>query len=150
MAGVIVIEDRLDEQCMRHVHLMGNEPIDEAGLHPFGIPSTTAIIERGETAGSHFVKVELPFRGIWNVDAACREGKFRRLVLWHLDGFVSIRDAITRAEYEFAHLFGFAPGYVFIKQLPRGAFHCQDVDGMLLLEVDWMLERSIAVGGRLR
>lgn len=53
MAEVIEIDDRLDSQCVRHVHLMSNEPIGDVALHPYGIAPTTAIIERGETAGSH-------------------------------------------------------------------------------------------------
>lgn len=85
-----------------------------------------------------------------NINAACVDGKYRRLVAWSLEGCDSVRGAIRGAAHDFKQIFKFAPKYVFVKQLPKGTENCMDVDGMILLQVEWMLERSIAVGGRLR
>lgn len=152
LGEVIVVEDRLDGQCMRHVHLMANEAIEDAILHPYGISPTTANFERGQAAGTHYVKAVTPFRGVWNVDAACGEGKRRRLVVWSLaiggQRWMEVREGARCAAVEFERRFGFASKYVFVRRLPKGAENCMEVEGMILLEAEWMVERAVAVGGR--
>lgn len=156
MDDVIVVEDRLDGQCVRHLHLMSNEEIGMEVLHAYGMSATTVKIERGETTESHYVKAEWIYRGVWDVNAACREGKFRRLMVWSLGSTfqvsgsksLSVRDGARQAAAAFERFFRFAPKYLFVRRLPRGAENCMDVQGMILLEAEWMLERAVAVGGR--
>lgn len=155
LGGVIVVEDTLTMQCVRRVHLMANEEISDSTLPSFSIPAIAAI-ERGETAGSYWLRAEWVYRGAWEVNGACAAGKFRRLVVWNLSSmfqvsgskFLSVRDGAREAAKEFERLFGFAPKYLFVRRLPRGAENCMDVQGMILLEADWMLGRCVAVGGR--
>lgn len=144
---VIVVVDRLDGQCVRHVHLMSNEEIGHEVLHAYGIVQTTATIEVGKEIGAYFVKASGPCKLVWNVNAAA-DGKFRRLVAWSLVGCDSVREAMRGAARDFERIFGFAPKYVFMRKLPRGTENCMDVDGMILLEAEWMLETCVAVGGR--
>lgn len=145
---VIVVEDVLTAQCMRRLHLMANEEIPFSTLSSFSTP-TTARIEWGEVAGSHWLKAEWIYRGVWDVDAACAEGKFRRLVVWNLEGCASVKVALYEAAHEFERLFGGRAQFGFMKKLPRGAEHGMDVGDLTLLEAEWMLERCVAVGGRL-
>lgn len=159
MAEVIVVEDRLDVQCVRHLHLMANEVIGRNVLRPYGIPATTAKIERGEVAGSHFVRAEWMYHGVWDVNAACAEGKFRRLVVWNLEGYEHVREAVNHAAIYFHALFGGVPQFGFLRKLPKGIENGREVAltlpspegrgaSVMLLEAEWMLERSVAVGGR--
>lgn len=156
---VILIEDRLDGQCVRHVHLMSNEVIGLEVLRAYGISTVTATVEQGETAGSYWLRASGPCRLVWNVDA-CVAGKFRRLVAWSLEGCESVRGAIGGAARDFELIFGFAPKYAFVKRLPRGTEDGMDVsltpspspdgrgESLILLEAEWMMERCVAVGGR--
>ncbi len=159
MAEVIEIENFLDGQCVRHVHLMSNEEIGRNILRPYGIPATTAIIMKGETAGSYFVKAEWLYRGVWDVDAACRVGKFRRLVVWNLEGYEHVREAVNHAAIYFHAMFGGDAQFGFMRKLPKGIEHGMEISltpspspegrgELMLLEAEWMLERCVAVGGR--
>lgn len=146
--SVVVVEDRLDGQCVRHVHLMSNEAIGREALRAYGILPTTALIEVGQSAGSHFLRASGAFRGVWEVNAACREGKFRRLVVWNLEGCASVKAALYEAAQEFERLFAGRAQFGFMNRLPKGAEHGMDVGDLTLFESEWMLERAVAVGGR--
>ena len=141
MDDVIVVENRVDDQCIKHLHLMSN----------FFINRPTAPLEQGvlkQEAGVWHYRAEYPYRGVLDVQAACADGKFRRLVVWSLNGCGSVREAICQAEVYFWAAFRFRPAYVFMKKLPNGVENGLDVEGMILVEAEWMLERSVAVGGR--
>ena len=141
MKDLIVVENYVDCQCIRHLHLISNYFIDR--------PS--ASFERGvlkQEAGAWHYRAEYPYRGV--LDVACIGGskKFRRLVVWSLDGCGSVRNAIGYAFIYFWQTFKFQPGYVFLRRLPTGVENGQDVEGMVLLEAEWMLEKCVAVGGK--
>jgi hypothetical protein len=83
----------------------------------------------------------------------CREGKFRRLVVWSLEGKgadeqrLTVRGALAGAAAEFERVFSGRAQFGFIKKLPRGAEHGMDVGDLTLFEAEWMMERAVAVGG---
>jgi hypothetical protein len=138
---VIVVENYVDSQCIRHLHLMSN----------FFINRPSASLERGvlkQVAGVWHYCAEYPYRGVLDVKAACAGGKFRRLVVWSLSGCGSVREAICQAEGHFWAMFRFRPAYVFIKRLPDEVENGLEFDGLVLLEAEWMLDRCVAVGGR--
>ena len=142
MSDVMVIDNYVDAQCRRHLHLMSNYFIDR--------PSASA--EGGvlkQEAGAWHYRAVYPYRGILDVACVENEKKFRRLVVWSLEGCKSVRDAISQAECYFWTTFKFRPGYVFMRRLPAAvdAASAPDVEGMILLEADWMLEKCVAVGG---
>lgn len=145
---VIVVEDRVDMQCVRHVHWMAN-----------AVPGVTFQVPSGEwvlESGVWHLRWEGPYRGMIDVPAACAEGKFRRLVVWSLDsgklevesGKWSVRVALFEAAMEFERLFGGRAEYGFMRRLPKGAEHGMEVGDLILLEAEWMLERCVAVGCR--
>ncbi len=136
---VVIVENYVDHQCIRHLHLMANSSI--------ALPFLEKGIITQETGAWH-LRVEYPYRGVLDVEAACKHGKFRRLVVWSLEGCGSVRAAIDQAEVYFWTLFRFRPAYGFMKRLPNGAENGQDLDGLILLEADWMLGKCVAVGGR--
>src|SRR5512140_3312306 len=121
MDDVIVVENYVDPQCMRHLHLMSN----------FFINRPTAGLERGELrqeAGVWHYRATYPYRGILDVKAACIDGKFRRLVVWSLAGSGSVREALCQAEVYFWAMFRFRPAYGFLRRLPAGVEHGQDFE----------------------
>ena len=146
MSDIIVVEDRVDMQCVRHVHLMSNAPLPAASpqMAPFG---RNLGGEWVKDAGVWHWRAEYPYRGA--MDFHC-EGwkKFRRLVVWSLDGCGSVREAMNQAEVYFWTAFHFRPAYVFMRGLPSVVEHGQEVDDLVVLEAEWMLERCVAVGGR--
>lgn len=164
MSDVIEIENYIDGGCVRHLHLMSNEPIGEEALRSYGLVRDRAQVERGETAGSHWLRAQGPCRAVWDVGAACAEGKFRRLVVWSFEGCGSMREAMGGAARDFRLIFGFAPKYAFVRRLPRGVENCTPLalralfrnsesanlgedSELMLLEAEWMMERCVAVGG---
>ncbi len=136
---VVVVENYVDHQCIRHLHLMSNTPI----------PNPSPKMGEGRLeAGVWHYRAEYPYRGVLDVECVGNHKKFRRLVVHSLEGCGSVRDAIHAAFTFFWATFGFQPGYVFMKKLPNGVENGQDFEEMVLLEADWMLERCVAVGGR--
>jgi len=136
----IVIEDYVDRQCIWHIHLMSNARLPD--LHPlYGLGNSMQEI------GVWHWRTEIPYRGV--MDFHC-EGwkKFRRLVVWSLEGHGSVREAISQSYTYFFVLFNFRPGFIFINKLPKGAENCQLVEGMFLTETEWMPGRCVAVGGK--
>ncbi len=141
MNDLIVVENYVDSQCVRHLHLMSN----------FFINRPTACSEQGvlkQEAGVWHYWATYPYCGVLDIACVGNEKKFRRLVVWSLDGYGSVREALGQAQAYFWTLFKFRPGYAFMRKLPAAAENAQDVDGMVLLEANWMLEKSVAVGGR--
>lgn len=159
---LIVVEDRVDMQCMRHVHWMSNSPT------PLSSSTTTSPhlpltginggsdVQWVQEAGAWHLRAVVPFRGVLDVHA---EGwvKMRRLVAWSLvdggqwtvdGGRLSVREGLREAWRLYVRLFGGEPRFAFMRRLPRGVENCVEVGGMVLLEAEWMLERCVAVGGR--
>lgn len=143
MDEVIVVEDRVDAQCVRHVHLMSNIELPCSSVpFPFERGSVT------REAGVWHYRAEYPYRGA--LDVACINGgkNFRRLVVWNLEGYELIKLALYDAWNEYLRLFYGAAQYAFIKKLPANVPNGYEVGGMVLLEAEWMMERAVAVGGK--
>ncbi len=147
MNDVIIVENYVDGQCMRHVHLMSNLEIGRTILRPYGIMD--CIQEQvTKEAGVWHVRAEWPYRGILDIQAKGWP-KFRRVVVWNLEGCESMRHAITEAyKYFFLQAFYFRPAYVFMKKLPKGVENGHDFEDLLILETEWVPGRCVAVGGR--
>lgn len=137
---VIVVEDYVDMQCMRHVHWMSNTPIPSPS--PNWVEGSIS-----QEMGVWHLRWEGPYRGVLDIET---EGgvKFRRFVVWSLDGCGSVREALKQAKAEYERLFGRGPQFGFMRSLPKGVEWFTEFDGLLLLDAEWMLERCVAVGGR--
>ncbi|MCI0551303.1 MAG: hypothetical protein L0287_10130 [Anaerolineae bacterium] len=151
---------------MRLIHLMANRELDISALQKYGPPAGGLVINTKFQTGTWHLWATWPYRGRLDI-AACisSEKKFRRLVVWSIDGYGSARDAIRDASNYFWRAFRFEPGYCFFRRLPAGVEFGQDFPSpqprlqgasqspngrgrMILLAAEWMLERCVAVGGR--
>ncbi|MCI0551481.1 MAG: hypothetical protein L0287_11035, partial [Anaerolineae bacterium] len=116
---VIVVENYVDRQCIRHMHLISNSQDSLLPAQREG----GGEIKQG--TGIYYYRAEYPYRGV--LDIHC-EGwsKFRRLVVWSFEGYASVRDAIRDASNYFWRAFRFEPGYCFFRRLPAGVEFGQD------------------------
>ena len=142
MTDLIVVEDRVDGQCVRHLHLMSNIEFDQACMTRYS--AVNGVVTR--EAGVWHLRAMHPYRGVVDIPAACVDGKVRRLVAWNLDGCASVRVALQEAAREFEKLFGGRAQFGFMKKLPEPAEHGMEIGDLILLEADWMLEKCVAVG----
>ena len=141
MNGTIVIEDLIEQDAWRRRHLLGNSPFEVS-------PSAGAEIQQWVEAGAHHLRIREPVRGAVDFYFEGLPIRFRRLVLWSLHGYTSIREAILDAAGEYERLFGGQPQFCYMKKLPRGVEIGQEVGSVLLFEAEWMPGRSVAVGFR--
>ena len=141
MDDIIVVEDRVDAHCVRHVHLMSNSDPACRDI-PF-------LLERGSVtreAGVWHYRAEYPYRGALDVACVNSEKKFRRLVVWNLDGYELIKPALYDAWQEYLRIFHGAAQYAFVRCLPAKVPNGYEVGGMTLVEAEWMMENAVAVG----
>lgn len=141
MDEVIVIEDRVDVQCVRHVHLMSNI---ELPCNRIPFPRERGFMTR--EAGVWHYRAEYPYRGALDVACINNGTNYRRLVVWSLDGYDLIKPALHDAWHEYLRLFHGAPQFAFVRQLPAVVQNGYEVGGMTLIEAEWMLEKAVAVG----
>lgn len=140
MDTLIVVENYVDSYCIKHLHLMSN----------FFIDRPTASAEGGvlkQEAGVWHYRACYPYRGVLDIACVSTPKKFRRLVVWSMEGCGSVREAIAQAASYFWAVFKFQPGYAFIRKMPRTVESGEWLDEIVLLESDWMLNRCVAVGG---
>ena len=142
MDEVIELENYVDGQCLRHLHLMSNLEFDQVCMNQYG--AVNGVVTRD--VGVWHLRAMHPYRGVIDIPAACKEGKVRRLVAWNLDGCASVRSALQEAWMEYGRLFGGSPQFAFMRKLPKGVGNGHEIGGMILLEAEWMLERCVAVG----
>lgn len=138
---MIVVEDLIEQDAWRRRHLLGNCPFEV-------IPSAGAEIDQWMEAGAHHLRIREPVRGAVDFYFEGLPIRFRRLVLWSLHGYSSIREAILDAAKEYERLFAGEPLYCYMKRLPSGIENGQEVGSVILFEADWMPGKSVAVGFR--
>ncbi len=145
---VIVVENYVDSQCMRHVHLISNAEYGLDVLTCYGAKTGLASKE----CGAWHYRATYAYRGPLDIACVGNEKKFRRFVVWNLEGCASVKAAISDACMEFCKLFGGKPQYAFMAKLPKGAVSGQHlalgVCELDLFEAEWMLEKCVAVGGK--
>jgi hypothetical protein len=140
---VIVVEDVIMENGRRFVHLMSNAEIKMR--YPEDAQARATV-----EAGVHHLRVEMPLRGL--VDFHCEGWKSpRRFVFWSLRQGERMSEIILQAATEHCHLFGSAPDYAFVRQLPTGIEEGTAVEFLggeiLLFSAEWMvISRAVAVG----
>lgn len=140
---VIVIDDYVDPQCIRHVHVMSNTPIDEAMQMRFA-PAGVGVVK--QEIGAYHFRAQYPYRGVLDIACIGNAKKFRRLVVWNMEGYKSVKMALHDAWKEYCRLFGGKPQYAFVYRLPVGIENGFEVGEMTLIQAEWMLEKCVAVG----
>lgn len=148
MDEIIELENFVNGQCVRQIHLMSNMEfeIGDIQMRYCVDLKDTLLASKGKEAGVWHYRVEQNYRGAIDIPAACKKGKVRRLVAWSLVGCPTVKVALYEAAQEFERLFGGRAQFGFMKKLPKGAEHGMEVGDLMLLEADWMLERCVAVG----
>jgi len=150
-----LVEDTLLAGGLRKMRWMSEAPI------PVPSPISDEIGEGGcrrwgdEKLGVHYLEVVYPYRGPveirfpWPVNpVTCPvdEPKMIRMLAWSING-EKISKCMQEGAAEFASSVGRWPRDAYIKTLPKGAEHGVEVDGVMLLEVDWVLEGYLFIGG---
>ena len=91
MEQVIVVENLVDAQCVRHVHLLSNRLIEDCVLQSYAPCGTGRVTQ--EIGAWHF-RAEYPYRGVLDVACVGNEKRFRRLVVWSLAGYARATQAL--------------------------------------------------------
>ena len=138
MSELIVLENVVDQDGWRRLHVMANAPIDLA------VPAD-AQVERTVEAGVHHLFVREPVQGVVDIYFEGLPMGFRRMVLWNLHGYSNAREAILDAAREFERLFGSQPVYGFMKRLPSGVENGQEIGALFLFEAEWVPRKCVAV-----
>lgn len=148
-----MLVNQVDPKGLRTVRLVSDIPISEARMRQL-IP--TQALEFAQIK-CHQTSALSVFHGeaIW----PCRGDvvdfhlpawpKFRRLVVWSILPGERMSEIVNWAQMDFFRLFMRFPQFAFANQLPKGIENGVDVNGCILLEAEWMLERSVCVGGAL-
>lgn len=145
MDDIVVVEDLVDDRCMRRLHLMLNvdpTPVLTEIKTIFGGNEKFAVEEE---AGAWHVRVEYPYGG--PLDIEC-EGwpKAKRFVLWSLTGIKSVKLALFEAANKYEEVFKQRAQYAFMRKLPRGVENGIEVGDLMLFEAEWMVRNCVAVG----
>ncbi len=145
MSDEIVIENRVDENGIWHMHIMSNNPIGSCWKQ-LSIQALSVKDYKDELR-LHHLELERRIQGPVDIQA---EGwpKSRRFVMRPLLDGDRMSQAIEMAAQEFSCLFHFWPGFAFTRKLPNGIETGIEVAGTMLFEAEWMIRRYVAVGGR--
>ncbi len=144
MDELIVLEDVLNPDGMRRLHLMSNVPIDaEQVRERFGGEWEPTLSREG---GVYYLQASWRHSGVMLM--AC-EGwpKPKPMALLPLVKGKRISETVTEAAIMFLGQFGEWPEYAFVRKLPTGIEGGREVDGMLVFEADWMPEFYAGVCG---
>jgi len=144
MNDVIELENRIDEQGMRVVHLMANRPLKPTDLIGYW-PPQDAKIETGLEAGVYHLRAEWPYVHIVEV----RPGQ--QYVMREIRKGERISEAVGAAVRDYLREFGHGPQYAYLRRLPRNvpigyAIRYLGWEIFLLQADDWLPEGQVAVG----
>lgn len=144
MNDVIELENRIDEQGMRVVHLMANRPLTATDLIGYW-PPEGARVETAREAGVHHLRAEWTHVEIVEV----RPGQ--RYVLRQIRKGERVSEAVGAAVRDYLRAFGHGPQYAYLRRLPRGvpigyAIRYLGWEIFLLQADEWLPDGQVAVG----
>jgi len=115
MDEVIEIENYIDANCVRHLHLMSNVEFgpDDLSL-PDGVPHTVT-----KEAGVYHLRASWKAREAFAGTMRGSDRWERLVVLWHIDGKIST--CARDAAHEFMRVFGRVPDFAAVCKIPRAA-----------------------------
>ena len=144
MEEVIVLENYVDDQCVRHVHLMSNTPFVPAEHfpqieeHDLGEGSMTYEL------GVYHFRAKYPYHGFLEIKSDYWP-KSKTMVVWSLKGCITVKVSLFDAAEEYEQLFRRRPLYAFMQKLPKGVENGVNVGDLILFQCEWMLNRCVAV-----
>lgn len=144
MNDIVELENRIDEQGMRVVHLMANRPLTATDLIGYW-PPDWAKVETTREAGVHHLRAEWPYVHIIEV----RPGQ--QYVLRDIRKGERISEAVGAAVRDYLRTFGHGPQYAYLRRLPRSvpigyAIRYLGWEIFLLQADEWLPEGQVAVG----
>lgn len=113
MDEVIEIENYIDRDCMRHLHLMSNENNFEVHL-PAGVDAKVT-----QEAGVYHLRASWQAREAF---AGTMRGNERRefpVVLWALEHGKRVSESIWDAAHEYLRVFGYKPRFAAVRSYPE-------------------------------
>ena len=149
-----VVTNTISVDGMRLVKMISDAEVREARMLRFVpgasmefakvhcYPTTALGVFYGEVTYPAREVVDFPF-------AACREGKVRKLAVWRLmpeEGYRLSELVAFVAEWFFVQTKR-RPEWAFVRKLPSGVENFVEVEGVMLTEADWALEKCLMVGG---
>lgn len=145
MDDVIVLENVLDDDGFRIVHLMANKAMDVDYLQPYDAPDTTKF-EVTKEAGVYHLRAKWMICGPVVIHA---EGwpMPKKFMVWHLSLADTVKMALYEANRKYEDVFLERAEYAFIRKLPRGVENGVEVGNLVLFEAEWMVRKCVAVGG---
>lgn len=144
MNDVIELENFLDDDGFRIVHLMSNMALDSDALKAYDAPAD-AMFEAKKEAGVYHLRAKWLICGPLVINA---EGwpVPKRFVVWHLSLADSVKIALYEANKKYEDVFLERAEYAFIRKLPRGIENGIEVGNLTLFEAEWMVRKCVAVG----
>lgn len=144
MNDVIELENRINEQGLRVVHLMSNRPMTATDLIGYW-PPQDARIETQRQGGTYHLRAEWPHVEIVEV----RPGQ--KYVLREIRKGERISEAVGAAVRDYLREFGHGPQYAYLRRLPRGvpigyAIRYLGWEIFLLQADEWLPNGHVAVG----
>lgn len=147
MAGEVVVENSIDLQGVRTVHLMAPQPMSTGLAEQLSGGQEPSAVDVWEDAVHlHHLKVSWRSRGF--VELVTRHGPHEgrwRVMLYELVKGKRVRDALAVATEAYALECGVDPDYAFIRRIPKGADDGVEIGRVFLFEADWVPEGFIAL-----
>ena len=165
-----VVLNQLSGDGMKLVRVISDKPVSETWLWSLvpGAAREFAVVKPWETAALSlfYGEVTYPVRGVVEIpvptplslrdsppssERASRfGGRVRRLAAWRLmegEGYRVSEIIEFLAEWYFVQTKR-KPGYAFVRKMPRQVESGEwEVDGVMLFEAEWCLEKTVMVGG---
>lgn len=121
MDEVIEVENYIDDQFVRHVHLMSNSQNIEANL-PAGVTPTVT-----KEAGVYHLRASWAAREAFAGTMRGEDRREHQVVLWALNG-ERVRKCIRDAAAEFVRVFSRRPSFATMKSYPESMGFDVDVE----------------------
>lgn len=143
-----LIEDTLVAGGMRRRRWVSDgEPLVEP---PF---EGDLVIVKDEAVGLLYSTMMGPYRGPVEVHFGrpihpdpAREDDWIRVLAWAING-EKVSRCMQEGAAAYAEMVGRWPGVAYIQKMPEGAEYGVEVDGVMLLEVGWVLPGFLYIGG---
>ena len=145
-----VVINELQRDGMRRMKVLADAEISAARYQAWVPCDARARVEempgRDDLLDLFSLELRWPVFEPWEV-ASYGPRRFRRLMMVHFAYAERVSEVIKLGGVEFFARIHFAPGFAFVRELPRGADDGMDVHGLVLLRAEWMPAQCVAIGG---
>lgn len=129
MAEIVEVENSLDADWKRVLHLMSNEEIVAAEIeNPLWCVPEYAKVSYSFEAGVHHMRAEWEPRGAFVGTMYFSDRRERQVVIWAMQQGERISEVAVKAAKMFAKIWGRSPSFVAVSVYPQGAEDDCDID----------------------